>query len=182
MIISNLGSCDDNQEVCVNSSGADGLKLFCAHGTPAPEPGETIAIVSGFFGPVHHGHLDYIEAASLLGDKVCAIVNNNVQQVLKKQRVITDEAHRLRIVSALRPVDYAVIALDQDPTVCLTLEKLAILFSQNRLIFTNGGDRDKAAEVPETQVCDKYGIDMFFDTGGNEKADSSSRLIEEHEL
>lgn len=151
-------------------------------GSTGVAAGEVVVIVSGYFGPLHGGHLDLIEGARSLGDKVCVIVNNNVQQTLKKGRVITDETKRLRIVQALRDVDFCVISIDKDPTVCLTLELLAKRFADNKLIFANGGDRITDAVVPETPICQRYGIDMVFDAGGTEKADSSTRLIQEHNL
>ena len=77
----------------------------------------TLVVVSGYFGPIHVGHLDYIEAGARLGDELLVIVNNNRQQELKKGRVVIDEADRLRIVSALAVVDHAMLAVDDDGTV-----------------------------------------------------------------
>ena len=37
---------------------------------------KTIA-VSGYFDPIHVGHLDYLEMSKKLGDKLIVIVNNN---------------------------------------------------------------------------------------------------------
>ncbi len=47
----------------------------------------TLVIVSGYFGPIHVGHLDYIEAGAATGDELFVIVNNNTQQMLKKGKV-----------------------------------------------------------------------------------------------
>ena len=135
----------------------------------------TAVIVSGYFSPIHVGHLDMIEAASALGDEVIVIVNNNAQQVIKKGKVIIDEADRLRIVQALRAVDHAIIAVDEDRTVCASLEAVAEQFSDRTLIFANGGDR-KPEFVPEAEVCERYGIELRFGVGGDNKADSSSRI------
>jgi len=135
----------------------------------------TAVIVSGYFSPIHVGHLDMIEAASALGDEVIVIVNNNAQQVIKKGKVIIDEADRLRIVQALRAVDHAIIAVDEDRTVCASLEAVAEQFSDRTLIFANGGDR-KPEFVPEAEVCERYGIELRFGVGGDNKADWSSRI------
>ena len=135
----------------------------------------TAVIVSGYFSPIHVGHLDMIEAASALGDEVIVIVNNNAQQVIKKGKVIIDEADRLRIVQALRAVDHAIIAVDEDRTVCASLEAVAEQFSDRTLIFANGGDRQPEF-VPEAEVCERYGIELRFGVGGDNKADSSSRI------
>jgi len=143
----------------------------------------TLVIVSGYFGPIHVGHLDMIEAGAAAGDELFVIVNNNLQQTLKKGRVVIDEADRLRIVQALRDVDHAMIAVDEDGTVRATLETIAERFPDHRLVFGNGGDdRTNNAEVPETEVCERHGIEMVFGMGGSNKADSSSRLIEELDL
>lgn len=133
-------------------------------------------IVSGYFNPLHAGHLDMMEDAASRGDTLIVIVNNNAQQLMKKGKVILDEADRLRIVKALRIVDRAFIAVDDDRTVCRSLEMVAREFSDHHLIFANGGDRNSGAVVPEAAVCEANGIEMVFDMGGTQKADSSSRI------
>lgn len=135
-----------------------------------------LIILSGYFSPLHCGHLDMIESGAGAGDRLAVIVNNNAQQILKKGKLILDEADRLRIVRALRVVDEAMVALDDDPTVRKTLAHLAETHPDHRLVFANGGDRDSDAAVPETEVCEAYGIEMVFDMGGTTKRDSSSRI------
>ena len=133
-------------------------------------------IVSGFFNPLHGGHLDMIEAAKAMGDHLIVIVNNDVQQKLKKGKIILDEANRLRLMSALKFVDEVILAIDQDPPVIETLEHIAKKYPEDELIFANGGDRDSGKVVPETEVCGRYGIHMVFDAGGTKKTDSSTRI------
>lgn len=135
-----------------------------------------IVIESGYFNPLHGGHLDMIEAGSKLGDKLIVIVNNDVQQVIKKGKVILDQANRMRLIGALRDVDEVVLSVDEDPTQIKTLEQVALQYPHDELIFANGGDRDSEKEVPESEVCRKYGIQMIFNAGGTEKADSSTRI------
>lgn len=136
----------------------------------------TATIVSGFFSPLHIGHLDMIEAAAAHGDMLIVIVNNNHQQVMKKGKLIIDEHDRLRIVEALRAVDHAMIAVDEDRTVSESLVAIAQKFGGSHdLVFANGGDR-KPEFVPEAQVCDDNNIELTFGVGGSEKADSSSRI------
>ncbi len=136
----------------------------------------TGVILSGYFSPLHVGHLNMLEAAAEYGDKVIVIVNNNAQQVIKKGKVIIDEADRLRVVKALRMVDEAMIAVDTDRTVVASIEAIAKAHPGYKLVFANGGDRESGALVPETPVCEEYGIEMIFDMGGSEKSDSSSRI------
>lgn len=135
-----------------------------------------IAIVSGFFNPLHGGHLDMIEAAKDQSDRLIVIVNNDMQQVIKKDKIILSEQNRARLIGALRAVDEVDIALDDDPTVVRSLEQIARRYPKDELVFMNGGDRDSEKEVPETEVCHRYGIEMEFGVGGNEKSDSSTRI------
>lgn len=133
-------------------------------------------IVSGFFNPLHGGHLDMIEAAAKLGDQLIVIVNNDQQQLLKKGKIILDEKNRLRLVRSLKGVDNVVLSIDEDPSIVQTLEMVAKQHPGDELIFANGGDRDSEKEIPEANVCHQYNIAMVFDAGGNEKADSSTRI------
>lgn len=133
-------------------------------------------IVSGYFSPIHVGHLDMIESAAAQGDRLVVIVNNNEQQKAKKGKVIMDEQDRLRIVQALRAVDEAFIAIDTDRTVSASLRLVAEKHPEYRLVFANGGDRASGAVVPESAVCQEHGIEMVFDMGGTAKADSSTRI------
>ena len=135
-----------------------------------------VVIVSGFFNPLHGGHLDMIEAAALMGDKLIVIVNNDIQQVIKKGKVILNEQNRARLMGALRVVDDAVISIDEDPTVIRTLQMIAIQHPNDKLIFANGGDRDSEKVIPETAVCHDYNIEMVMAVGGVDKADSSTRI------
>ena len=145
--------------------------------TPEGTPPTTV-IVSGYFNPLHIGHLRLLQAGAAAGDRLVVIVNNDAQQVMKKGKVIMPEADRREIVAALRMVDEAVVAIDADRTVRATIELIAAREAGNRVVFGNGGDRDAAAEVPEAEVCQRLGIEMVFDMGGTDKADSSSRINE----
>lgn len=135
-----------------------------------------VVIVSGFFNPLHGGHLDMIEAAAKLGDRLIVIVNNDKQQVEKKGKVILVETSRARLLRALRVVDEVFIAIDDDMTVIQSLDFLASQYPDDELIFANGGDRDSEKVVPETEVCEKNNIEMLFGVGGDNKADSSTRI------
>ena len=132
----------------------------------------TVAI-SGYFDPIHVGHLEYIIEAKKLGDKLVVIVNNNHQCVLKKGKPFMDENDRVRIVSSIKYVDEVFLSIDKDKTVCKSLEKI------KPDIFANGGDR-KNYEVPESVVCNKYNIEII--DGLVEKIRSSSDLTGLKEL
>jgi len=124
-------------------------------------------VVSGYFDPVHVGHLEYLKLAKDLGDKLIVIVNNNKQCVLKKGKPFMDESDRLEIVKSLKMVDDVFLSVDNDKSVCKSLEIL------KPDIFANGGDRN-TNEVPESIICKKYNIRMIDGLGN--KIRSSSDL------
>lgn len=133
-------------------------------------------VVSGFFNPLHGGHLDMIEGAANLGDNLIVIVNNDKQQLLKKGKIILDERNRVRLIKALSIVDEVIIAIDDEPPVIETLKKLVEHYPKDELIFANGGDRVSDEVTPEAAVCQELGIKMVYGVGGSTKADSSTRI------
>ena len=126
-----------------------------------------VVAISGYFDPIHIGHLEYINMAKKLGDKLVVIVNNNYQCELKKGKPFMDEKDRLTIVSNLKNVDEVFLSVDKDKTVCASLEKI------KPDIFANGGDR-KNYEIPESVICKKYDIKIIDGLG--DKIRSSSDL------
>lgn len=132
-----------------------------------------IVAISGYFDPIHVGHLEYIIEAKKLGDKLIVIVNNNHQCVLKKGKPFMDENDRVTIVSSIKYVDEVFLSIDKDKTVCKSLEKI------KPTIFANGGDR-KNYEIPESVICNKYNIEIIDSLG--EKIRSSSDLTGLKEL
>ena len=127
---------------------------------------KTIAI-SGYFDPLHVGHLEYIELAKELGDHLTVIVNNDFQCELKKGKSFMWEQDRIRIIQALKPVDSTILSIDDDLSVC---KSLALVRPH---IFANGGDRT-LGEIPETKVMEKFDIEMIDGLGM--KIRSSSQL------
>ena len=123
--------------------------------------------ISGYFDPIHVGHLEYIELSKKLGDYLIVIINNNDQCVLKKGKPFMDEKDRMEIVRAIRWVDEVFLSIDKDATVCESLESI------KPNIFTNGGDRHNT-EIPEALVCKKYGIELLDGLG--KKIRSSSDI------
>ena len=127
---------------------------------------KTVA-VSGYFDPIHVGHIEYLELAKKIGDYLIVIVNNDFQASLKKGKSFMNENDRAEIVSALKCVDEVFVSIDKDSSVCKSLEHL------KPDIFANGGDR-KLDEIPETSVMKKYNIKMVDGLG--KKIRSSSDL------
>lgn len=142
-------------------------------------------IISGFFNPLHGGHLDMIESASTMGDELIVIVNNDIHQMTKKGKIILDEQNRARLMKSLRLVDEVIIGIDkEDPKYpsTETLRMIADKYPGDELIFANGGDRADADRLPgpEAEVCKEKGIKMVFGVGteirGHIKPDSSTRI------
>jgi cytidyltransferase-like protein len=135
------------------------------------------SIVSGYFNPLHVGHLRMMEAARALTGHLIVIVNNDAQQMLKKGRIILPLDDRLEIVRALRVTDECFPAIDDDATVRQTLRAVREKYPHTALVFANGGDRSSAARIAEADVCEELGVELRFGVGGEEKADSSTRII-----
>lgn len=127
-----------------------------------------IVATSGYFDPLHIGHIEYLELAKKLGEKLVVIINNDHQAALKKGRAFMPAEERAKIIAALRCVDEVVISIDQDATVCKTLEML------KPNIFAKGGDRF-VTEIPETPICKEHNIKIVDGLGA--KIQSSSTLI-----
>ena len=141
---------------------------------------DRIAIVSGYFNPIHIGHLRMIKAARALAPHLLVIVNNDQQQLLKKGRILMTEDDRRAIVAELRCVDEAVVAVDDDPTVIESLRRVRVRYPGAELIFCNGGDRSPLADAaPEAALTEEIGLQMVYGVGGDDKSDSSSRINEE---
>jgi cytidyltransferase-like protein len=132
-------------------------------------------IVSGYFNPLHKGHLELFEKAKAAGDALWVIVNSDLQRELKGSKEFMDEDERLIIVKAIGIVDKALVSIDKDKTQCATLRFLAEEYSaEYDLFFANGGDQDNDS-IPEVAVCIKMNIGLLEGLG--EKIQSSSWLL-----
>ena len=132
-------------------------------------------IVSGYFNPLHKGHLELFEKAKAAGDQLWVVVNSDLQRALKGSKEFMDQDERLLIVSAIGIVDKALISIDTDKTQCATLADLADKYSTAyELYFANGGDQNNDS-ISEVSVCKEKGIGLIDGLGG--KIQSSSWLL-----
>ena len=141
-----------------------------------------IAIVSGYFNPIHIGHLRMLKAARELAPHLVVIVNNDKQQLLKKGRILMTEDDRHEIVAELRCVDEAFVAVDDDATVVASLRQGARAATRTPSCSSATAATGRTpATVPsaETHLTEEIGLQMVYGVGGEDKADSSSRINEE---
>ena len=132
-------------------------------------------IVSGYFNPIHKGHLEYFNNAKALADELFVIVNNDHQRELKGSKAFQNEEERLIIVSNIKAVDKAILSIDTDRTVCASIKKIAEYYGDTYdLGFANGGDQNNDT-IPERPVCDEMGIALIDGLG--DKIQSSSWLL-----
>ena len=132
-------------------------------------------IVSGYFNPLHKGHLEYFNKSKNLGDKLFVIVNNDNQRILKGSEKFMLEDERVMIIESLSLIDYTFLSIDQDLTVCKTIKLIFDEFSSvYNFSFANGGDQTNE-RIPEYSICKKLGIDLI--DGMGEKIQSSSWIL-----
>lgn len=132
-------------------------------------------IVSGYFNPIHEGHIAYFNNAKALCDVLFVIVNSDLQRGLKGTKEFQKEAERLFIVQNIKAVDTAIISIDEDRTVC---KSIRFLYENYKEIydfgFANGGDQNNNS-IPEVPVCQELGIQLIEGLG--DKIQSSSWLL-----
>ena len=134
-----------------------------------------VIIVSGYFNPLHKGHLELFEKANALGDELWVIVNSDLQRKLKGSKKFMDQNERVIIVNAIGIVDKVLISTDKDKTQCATLTNLADRYGDDyELYFANGGDQNNDS-IPENSVCRDKGIGLIHGLG--DKIQSSSWLL-----
>jgi D-beta-D-heptose 7-phosphate kinase/D-beta-D-heptose 1-phosphate adenosyltransferase len=136
---------------------------------------KTIVVVSGGFDPVHSGHIKLIKEARKLGDQLIVGINSDEWLARKKGRAFMPWTERLAVLNNLQPVDEVYTFDDDDGTACHLLQQVRAHHPQDRIIFANGGDRTQE-NIPEMSVA---GIEFAFGVGGEDKANSSSWILEE---
>ena len=139
---------------------------------------KTLVICSGYFNPIHKGHIEYLKRSKGLGDFLYVIVNNDYQREMKGSRPFMEADERKLIVESLGFVDRAMVAIDEEKTVNRSIKWIMMNIGKefNRYIFANGGDQNRNT-VGETKLCEELGIELADGLG--DKIQSSSKLIKE---
>ena len=134
-----------------------------------------VIIVSGYFNPIHKGHLEYFEKSKEHGNQLWVIVNNDIQRELKGSKEFQKEDERLTIVRAIRTVDFATLSIDKDRTVIESIKQIHSDLGENHsLYFANGGDQNNTS-IPEARICEELGVSLIDGLGN--KIQSSSWLL-----
>lgn len=132
-------------------------------------------IVSGYFNPLHKGHIEYFHLAKSNGDKLFVIVNNDVQRKLKNSKKFMLEDERVLIINEMAISDKVILSIDSDRTVCNTLKEIFKKYSKDfDLYFANGGDQNNES-IPESVLCKDLGIKLIDQLGS--KIQSSSWIL-----
>ena len=137
---------------------------------------KTLVIASGYFNPIHEGHLEYLNRSKTLGDFLFVIVNNDYQRKLKGSKEFLSQEQRRIIVKNLKAVDDVIISIDENKLVNKTIELIykEEAYKYDRILFTNGGEQTEET-IGEKEICEKLGIEMVFGMGN--KIQSSSWLL-----
>lgn len=135
--------------------------------------GKKIVCTSGWFDPIHPGHISCIREASKLGDILVVVVNGDNQAKIKKGKAFIPAKERAYIVDSLKDVDYTVI---YDSEVTKDCVKALGIIKPN--IFAKGGDRDDRSKIPEADVVEMNGGEIVYNVG-DPKMWSSSNYLQE---
>jgi len=136
-----------------------------------------IVLVTGGFDPIHSGHIAYFKSARTLGDMLIVGLNSDEWLERKKGRAFMPWNERLCIINNLSMVDEVYTFDDDDGSARHFIQQARAHYPDATLVFANGGDRTKD-NIPEMDVQDNN-IEFVFGVGGENKANSSSWILEE---
>jgi len=134
-----------------------------------------IIIVTGGFDPVHSGHISYLNHADRLGDCVIVGLNSDAWLARKKGRAFMPWRERMVVLGNLHMVDDVIEFDDSNGTAIDAIRKVREKYPNDEIVFANGGDRTQD-NIPEMMFDD---VEFVFGVGGEDKANSSSWLLDE---
>ena len=137
----------------------------------------TYYIVSGGFDPIHEGHIEMIKDAAASSDGVIVLANSDAWLCRKKGKNFQSIETRKAILDNLKGVIDVLEFDDSDNSASDGIRKARAKYPNAHLVFANGGDRGKN-NIPEGPVCEECKVDLAFGVGGNNKANSSSWILE----
>ena len=132
-------------------------------------------IVSGYFNPIHRGHLEYLNLSKKKGDILIVIVNNDHQRKIKGSKEFMKEDERVLIIENIKCVDKVYLSIDKDRTVIETIKLIHLdMANDYNLFFANGGDQNNST-IAEKDICNTLKIGLLDNLGN--KIQSSSWLL-----
>ena len=138
---------------------------------------KTYYIVSGGFDPIHEGHIEMIKASAAESDGVIVLANSDAWLCRKKGKNFHNMKTRRAILENLKGVIDVLEFNDDDNSASDGIRKVRAKYPDAHLVFANGGDRGKD-NIPEIPVCKECHVDLAFGVGGENKANSSSWILE----
>ena len=132
-------------------------------------------VLTGYFDPIHEGHLAMIADARKYCDHLTIGVNSDENKVKKSGYCNIPMSTRLAVVRALRGVDQALPYNEPDGSCIEFLKLVQMIHPNEHIIYMNGGDRT-STNIPEMVV---EGIDFMFGIGGDFKMNSSSDISQD---
>jgi cytidyltransferase-like protein len=138
-----------------------------------------VILVTGGFDPLHSGHIAYFKAAKALGDKLVVGVNSDEWLTRKKGKPFMPFNERCAIIKELSVVDQVIGFNDDDDSASNAIFQTLSTHGNIKLVFANGGDRTNT-NSPELNVYNNHpNVDFAFGVGGENKANSSSWILDE---
>lgn len=134
-----------------------------------------IGLITGGFDPIHSGHVKYIQSAATRCDMLVVGANSDGWLTRKKGRPFMPWAERAAVLKAIRGVDHVIDFDDSDGSARDAIAKVKKMFAGHHIRFMNGGDRNMG-NIPEMT---ESGVEFLFGVGGENKANSSSWILEE---
>jgi len=111
---------------------------------------ETVVMTNGCFDILHLGHVQYLQQARELGDRLIVAVNDDasVRRLKGPERPVNIQSHRMQVLAALECVDWVVGFNEDTPTrlICSVLPH----------ILVKGGDNDPD-KIPGGECVRKAG-------------------------
>lgn len=135
----------------------------------------TLGVCSGGFSPITGAHIDYIQDAARLCQRLCVIVNGRDFLIRKKGVEFQPLEQRLKIVAAISGVSYVVPFDDGTQSVAAALELLSPDY-----IFQGGDRQPDTVDTAELDLCKRTKCRIIYGVGGSTKAASSSELLRNH--
>ena len=135
-------------------------------------------LVTGGFDPLHSGHIEYFKQAKKLGDKLIVGVNSDEWLTRKKGRPFMPFKERCAIIKELRVVDKVIGFDDEDDSACGAIFHTMATNTGN-IVFANGGDRTNTTTPEYATYGDHPQVEFVFGVGGENKANSSSWILDE---